>query len=206
MTLSKPFALALMLAGIAALILPAASQQPKQEQLFDPPPHQAPAKGAASKAKAEPADPNSPPMPRARAKAPPSKAEPADPDAPPAPRAKAKAAAPKAGPAETLVGTWAGKVTQIEHDQGYTVVLTVRPGAATTEYPELGCSGTLSRLAGSGPYVFYLAKITRGRHDAGGRCPDGTAVIARAGDKLGFSWFGTVDGHVIFVYGALTRR
>jgi hypothetical protein len=195
MTWKTGAAFAPLLLGIAALALPAASQQPGQDQLFDPPPQQqVQPKDAAPKA-APKSDAKA--APKSDAKAAPKSAAKA------APKSAAKA---KAAPAGTMVGTWTGKVTQVGHDTGFTVVLTVRQGGGGTEYPELGCTGTLSRVAGSGAYVFYLEKITKGRHDAGGRCPDGTVTIALAGDKLGMSWFGSAEGTAVVVYGLLTRK
>jgi hypothetical protein len=189
-----------MLAGIAAFSLPAASQQPQPDQLFEPPPgtsppsQAAPAQAGAPKA----AKSKTPPKPAADAAAPQAGA-PKD--------AKPKTtptSAPKA--ADSLVGSWSGPVTQVEHDKGFTIVVTIRPGGGDTEYPELACSGKLTRAAGSGSYVFYTEKITRGRHADGGRCPDGTVTIARAGDKLAFSWFATVEGIPVFAYATLSKK
>jgi hypothetical protein len=183
MTWKPGFALALMLAGTAALPLPASAQQ--QQDLFSPPPP--------------------PPSPAQSTPQAASKAAPKTAPKTASPTGAPKGAQPKAA-ADSLVGTWTGPVTQVEHDKGFSIVVTVRPGGGDTEYPELNCSGKLTRTAGSGNYVFYLEKITRGRHDGGGRCPDGTVTIARAGDKLAFSWFATVDGIPVFAYSALSRK
>jgi hypothetical protein len=202
MTWKSGFQLALMLAGIAALALPALSQQPQPDQLFSPPPGQPP-----SQAEPAEASPPSGAQKAAKSKAAKSKAAPKSDPAPAGePKAAKSKAAPKSAPAGSLIGTWAGPVSQVAHPKGYNIVVTVRPGGGDTEYPDLNCSGKLTRAAGSGPYVFYTEKITRGRHDDGGRCPDGTFAIALAGDKLAFSWFATVDGQAVFAYSILTRK
>ena len=196
MTWKSGFQLALMLAGIAAISLPALSQQPQPDQLFAPPPGQPPAQ-------------DSPPagaQKAAKSKAAPKAAPKSDQAQTGEPKAAKSKAAPKSAPAGSLIGTWAGPVAQVGHAKGYNIVVTVRPGGGDTEYPELNCSGKLTRAAGSGPYVFYLEKITRGRNDAGGRCPDGTLVISLAGDNLAFSWFATVEGQPVFAYSLLTRK
>ena len=179
MTWKTRLCFALLLAGTASLPLPVSAQQPLQDLFAPPPPPPSP-----------PASPQA--APKAAAKT-------------AAPQAGAPKGTPKAAP-DSLVGTWTGPVTQIEHNTGFTIVVTVRPGGGDTEYPELACSGKLTRAAGSGSYVFYLEKITRGSHAAGGRCPDGTVTIARAGDKLAFSWFATVEGIPVFVYGTLSKK
>ena len=40
----------------------------------------------------------------------------------------------------------------------------------------------------------------------GGRCPDGTITVARAGDNLNWVWFGVPRGDVIIAFGTLTRK
>jgi hypothetical protein len=42
--------------------------------------------------------------------------------------------------------------------------------------------------------------------DKGGRCPDGTITLTRAGDKLNWAWFGVPRGDVLVAYGTLTRK
>jgi hypothetical protein len=48
--------------------------------------------------------------------------------------------------------------------------------------------------------------ITRGQAEKGGRCPDGTITVARAGDKLNWVWFGIPQDSVIVAFGTLTRK
>jgi hypothetical protein len=184
------FRLALMLAGIAALPLSVSAQQPQPDQLFEPPP------GASPPSQTVPPPAGAPKAAKSKAA---TNAASLQAGAP-------KDAKPKAAPADSLVGSWTGPVTQVAHDKGFTIVVTIRPGGGDTEYPELACSGKLTRAAGSGSYVFYTEKITRGRHADGGRCPDGTVTIARAGDKLAFSWFATVEGIPVFAYATLSKK
>jgi hypothetical protein len=42
--------------------------------------------------------------------------------------------------------------------------------------------------------------------DKGGRCPDGTITVARAGNDLALFWFGSIDANTIVAYGTLTKR
>jgi hypothetical protein len=106
----------------------------------------------------------------------------------------------------SLAGTWTGTVAQNEGSSGYTVVMTITAAGATTEYPQLDCGGSLQRVGSSGGYIFFTETITRGRHDKGGRCIDGTVTIAPAQDKLAWGWFGTFQGKALNAYAVLSRR
>lgn len=125
---------------------------------------------------------------------------------PPAPekRAAPPAARPPAGPAVT--GTWSGVVTQVGSQSKYSVVLTLTAAGGETSYPEVNCSGKLTRVGASRSYVFYVEVITQGSRDKGGRCPDGTITAGRAGDKLAWVWFGSVEDELVVAYGTLTRK
>jgi hypothetical protein len=105
-----------------------------------------------------------------------------------------------------VVGTWSGSVTQVGGESKYTVVLTLTRNAGQTDYPELNCGGKLTRIGASKDYVFYVEVITRGQAEKGGRCPDGTITVARAGDKLNWVWFGIPQDSVIVAFGTLTRK
>jgi len=140
---------------------------------------------------------------------PPTDARPPSPDAarppPPAePRAAPPAARSAAGPA--VAGTWSGSVTQVGSTAKYSVVLTLTAAGGETNYPEVNCSGKLTRIGASRSYVFYVEVITQGHRDKGGRCPDGTITVGRAGDKLAWVWFGSADDELIVAYGTLTRK
>jgi hypothetical protein len=136
---------------------------------------------------------------------PPAPGQPAPEPAPPAQkRAAPPAARPPAGP--TVAGTWSGPVTQIGRETKYSVVLTLTSTGGETNYPELNCGGKLTRIGASRSYVFFVEVITQGRRDKGGRCPDGTITVARAGDNLAWVWFGSVDNEIAVAYGTLTRK
>ena len=109
-------------------------------------------------------------------------------------------------PRPDIAGTWSGTVTQVGGESKYTVVLTLTGNAGQTDYPELNCGGKLTRIGASKDYVFYVEVITRGQAEKGGRCPDGTITVARAGDKLNWVWFGVPRGDVIIAFGTLTRK
>jgi hypothetical protein len=139
---------------------------------------------------------------------PPAPAEPA----PPAPAAPAQkhaappaAARPAAG-APAVAGTWSGPVTQVGSESKYTVVLTLTAAGGESSYPELHCTGKLTRIGASRSYVFFIEVITQGQREKGGRCPDGSITVARAGDGLAWEWFGSVEGVAAIAYGTLTRK
>src|SRR4051812_25020047 len=111
--------------------------------------------------------------------------------------------------APTFTGTWGGSADQPGRDTPFTVVLTIpASGAATSSYPEEGCTGTLTRVGTSGVYAFYVEKISKGKYDPakGTGCLDGTITLARVGDSVLFSWFGTVDNGIYQANATLTKR
>ncbi len=105
-----------------------------------------------------------------------------------------------------VTGVWSGTVAQNEGSSGYTVVMTIAASGATTEYPQLDCRGSLQRVASSEGYIFFTETITRGRHDKGGRCIDGTVTITLAQGKLAWGWFGAFQGKAVNAYALLSRR
>ena len=85
-------------------------------------------------------------------------------------------------------------------------LLTLTAAGGETSYPEVNCVGKLTRIGASRSYVFYVEAISQGHRDKGGRCPDGTITVGRAGDKLAWVWFGSVDDELVVAYGTLTRN
>src|SRR5262249_45658440 len=77
---------------------------------------------------------------------------------------------------------------------------------AETTYPDLDCTGTLTRVGASKSYVFFVEIITKGAVDKGGRCPDGTITVARAGNDLALFWFGSIEANTIVAYGTLSKK
>ena len=138
---------------------------------------------------------------------PPGQAPP--PGAQPSPPAAERRAPPPAAPpaaAPSIAGTWSGPVTQVGSQSKYSVVITLTASGGETTYPELNCSGKLTRVGASHSYVFYVEAIAQGHRDKGGRCPDGTITVGRAGENLAWVWFGSVDNEIGLAYGTLTRK
>jgi hypothetical protein len=114
-------------------------------------------------------------------------------------------AAGQASAQSSVAGVWSGTVVQNEGSSGYAVVMTITASGATTDYPQLNCGGALKRVASSEGYIFFTETITRGRHDKGGRCIDGTVTIALAQGKLAWGWFGAFQGKAVNAYALLSR-
>jgi hypothetical protein len=137
--------------------------------------------------------PAPPPLPT-----PPAEAQPV-----PAPPKGKKAPAPANS---SIVGNWSGQLTQIGGQTPYKFELVISPRGAETTYPDLDCTGTLTRVGASKSYVFFVEIITKGAVDKGGRCPDGTITVARAGNDLALFWFGSIESNTIVAYGTLSKK
>jgi hypothetical protein len=120
-----------------------------------------------------------------------------------APQGK-KSPPPAAG--STINGSWSGELTQVGSQTPYRFELVISPGKAETRYPDLDCTGKLTRVGGLKSYTFFVEVITKGQADKGGRCPDGTITVARQGDELALGWFGSVQGNTIVAYGTLRKK
>src|ERR1700716_2163752 len=93
--------------------------------------------------------------------------------------------APKpSGP--SVDGKWRGELTQVGSRTPYRIELAIDTKGAETKYPDPDCTGKLIRVGTSKSYVFFIEIITKGAANKGGRCPDGTVTVARAGDNLAF--------------------
>ena len=56
-------------------------------------------------------------------------------------------------------------------------------------------------------HMSFLSKSSsRAEFDKGGRCPDGTITVARQGDTLVLTWFGSIQGKPIVAYGTLSKK
>jgi hypothetical protein len=115
-----------------------------------------------------------------------------------------KKAAQPAGPG--IAGNWNGELNQVGSTTPYKFDLSITAKGAETRYPDLDCIGKLTRVGQSKSYVFFIEIITKGQADKGGRCPDGTITVARQGDGLTVSWFGSVQGNIILATGVLSKR
>jgi len=130
--------------------------------------------------------------------------DPQDNAAPPeAPKAK-KPAAGARGP--DVSGHWAGELTQIGSTTPYKFEIGISAKGLETKYPDLNCTGKLTRVGQSRSYVFFVEVITHGQVDKGGRCPDGTITVARSADKLAVGWFGSVKENTIVAFGTLGKK
>ena len=105
-----------------------------------------------------------------------------------------------------VLGTWTGEVAQNNGSTGYSVVMTISANAAETDYPELKCSGKLTRVGAANGYVFFTETITRGGKSSGGDCIDGTITVAPAADKLNWGWIGGYKNETLVAWGTLARK
>lgn len=113
----------------------------------------------------------------------------------------------KATPSEPgIAGNWSGQLTQVGRETPYAVELSITSKGAETKYPDLNCVGKLRRVGRSKSYVFFVEIITTGRADKGGHCPDGTVTVARQGDSLALSWFGSFQDSTAVAYGTLSKK
>ena len=140
---------------------------------------------------------------RAISTAPPLPTPPAEAQPVPGPPKGKKAPAP---PGPSIVGNWSGQLTQVGSQTPYKFELVIGPRGAETTYPDLDCTGTLTRVGASKSYVFFVEIITKGAVDKGGRCPDGTITVARAGNDLALFWFGSIEANTIVAYGTLSKK
>ena len=115
-----------------------------------------------------------------------------------------KKSAASAGP--NINGSWTGTLNQVGAEAPYKFELVINAKGATTRYPDLDCTGKLTRVGSSKSYAFFVEAITKGQADKGGRCPDGTITLARQGNDLTLGWFGSVNGNTIVAYGMLKKN
>jgi hypothetical protein len=117
---------------------------------------------------------------------------------------KGKRSSAPAGP--NINGNWSGQLNQVGSQTPYKFELVINANGAETKYPDLDCTGKLTRVGSSKSYAFFVEVITKGQVDKGGRCPDGTITVTRQGDELALGWFGSVQGNTIVAYGTLKKR
>src|SRR5262249_10410581 len=140
----------------------------------------------------------------ASAQFPPGPDDATDPAQPGGAKAKRAAAPQAAGP--SINGSWSGQLKQVGSEAPYGLELTINANGAQTKYPDLDCTGKLTRVGSSKSYAFFVEVITKGQVDKGGRCPDGTITMARQGDELAVGWFASVQGNTIVAYGMLRKK
>jgi hypothetical protein len=106
----------------------------------------------------------------------------------------------------SIAGNWSGQLTQVGNQTPSKFELAISAKGAETKYPDLDCTGKLTRVGSSKSYVFFVEIIAKGQGEKGGRCPDGTITVARQGDNLALSWFGSIQGKSIVAYGTLSKK
>src|SRR5258707_348751 len=149
-----------------------------------------------------PASAQFPPPPPPATSPPPSDAPVATPKKKATNTPKKKATQPEPG----VTGNWNGELNQVGSTAPYKFEISIAATGAETKYANLDCIGKLTRVGQSKSYVFFIEIITKGQADKGGRCPDGTITVARQGDNLAVSWFGSVQGNIINATGVLSKK
>ena len=94
---------------------------------------------------------------------------------------------------------WSGQMRQVDvaAEKSYPMTLTFKGGKGYSEYPDLKCGGTWTRIGSVGKqYEIYQEHITHGTEvkDNAGGCIDGVVTLAVKGDKAVLGWFASVDG------------
>src|SRR4051794_16474079 len=104
-------------------------------------------------------------------------------------------ALPAAAAAPDNTGSWTGKATQVGRAGTYTVTVTITKKDGATIYPEQQCNGKLTRIGGSGNYVYYSEAITANKFDAAKKkgCLDGSITLLRSGNTLIYGWLGAYN-------------
>jgi hypothetical protein len=88
----------------------------------------------------------------------------------------------------------------------YQFEMAITTNSVETKYPDLDCTGKLTRVGSAKSYVYFFEVITKGRADKGGRCPDGTITVAPQGKDLAVGWFGNVQDTTVVAYGTLNKK
>ena len=122
--------------------------------------------------------------------------------------AVAGAALPATAAAPDNTGSWTGKATQVGRPGTYIVTVTLTKKDGTTIYPDQQCNGKLTRIGGSGNYVFYAEAITSNKFDAAKKkgCLDGSITLLRSGNTLIYGWLGSYSDKPIIAYATLIKQ
>jgi len=115
---------------------------------------------------------------------------------------------PAAAAAPDNTGSWTGKASQVGRGGTYVVTVTITKKEATTTYPAQQCSGKLTRVGGSGDYVFYAEAITSNKFDPAKKkgCLDGAVTLLRSGSTLIYGWLGSFGDKPIVAYATLAKQ
>lgn len=94
--------------------------------------------------------------------------------------------------ARSIDGEWGGSGHQSpvgsSGQSEYPIVMTISGNSGTTEYPSLGCSGALRKIAGGNVSAQFSETVTRGRN-----CINGTITVNLQNSRLAFTWTGSDD-------------
>jgi hypothetical protein len=63
-------------------------------------------------------------------------------------------------PSPLIAGNWSGELTQVGGGMPYKYELVIGPRGADTRYPDLDCTGTLTRIGASKSSVFFVEIFT----------------------------------------------
>ena len=87
-------------------------------------------------------------------------------------------------------------------------MLAIAKKDSTTTYPGQQCAGKLTRIGGSGNYVFYAEAITSNKFDPAKKkgCLDGSVTLLRSGDTLIYGWLGAYTDKPIVAYATLLKQ
>ncbi len=107
-------------------------------------------------------------------------------------------------------GTWTGSMRQVDVDREsrYPMKLHLSGAKGETDYPELQCGGTLTRVAmAQGGYTIYRETIVRGAFspEKNSGCIDGLLIVTPKDGKLILGWFSTFEGTPSLASAELTR-
>jgi hypothetical protein len=95
---------------------------------------------------------------------------------------------PLVSQAQGLVGSWSGTVTQPRpKNETYPMKMQLNGTTGSSDYPSLGCGGTLTYLGTQGEGFGYQEHITYGQK----KCIDGVIGLVPKGDKLFWEWRGS---------------
>jgi hypothetical protein len=120
-------------------------------------------------------------------------------------KVKKAAAKPLTSP---MFGVWTGNAIQVGRAGGYPVAITISAKGAETDYPNLSCGGTLTKVGAKGDDSFFIETITRGAFDPGSSkgCLSGTVTLVKANEQLIWGWIGTFGGKPVVAYATLTKQ
>jgi hypothetical protein len=105
-------------------------------------------------------------------------------------------------------GNWTGKASQVGRAGNYVVTITLTKKDGTTSYPDQQCNGKLTRIGGSGNYVFYAEAITSNKFDPAKKkgCLDGSVTLLRSGNTLIYGWLGAYNDKPIVAFATLVKQ